>query len=303
MVIVLAVGAAFCNAMASVLQRTAARSAPDEDSLHLRLVAYLLRRPAYLAGILAMMGAFLLQATALAKGALAVVQPLLVSELLFVLGVLKVWFKVPLGRTEWVGAVCVVVGLGGFLSVANPSGGTMQPGIFSLILAGLVVLGIVIAAVSLSRRGTSAARAALFGAAAGSTFGLTAALIKLFTGAIANHGFAAALASWPPYALAVTGVAAVFLTQNAFQAGPLTASQPALTISDPIVSVAIGVAWFNEHLQAAGWDVVLELFTFAVMALGVILLSQSPSFHSEVRRPTREDPVVAGAGDGPTPLP
>lgn len=297
-VIALAVGAALCNALASVLQRAAARSAPDEDSLRLQLVTYLLRRPAWFAGIVAMMGSFILQATALTKGSLSVVQPLLVTELLFVLAILAVWFRSPVRPSEWLGAVAIVLGLGGFLAVSAPVPGYATPGPIALGGAGLGTAAVIGGAISLSRRGTSIGRAALFGAAAGTAFGLTAAITKMFTTSIANDGFAAAFSSWPPYALAATGIGAVFLAQNAFQAGPLTASQPALTIADPLVSVALGVGMFHDHLRAAGWDVFLELFTFAVMALGIVLISRSPNFHSEVRRADQPPParVVSGLG-------
>ncbi|MGH8995279.1 MAG: DMT family transporter [Acidimicrobiales bacterium] len=285
LVVVLAVGAALCNALSSVLQRSAARSAPDEDSLRLRLVAYLLRRPAWFGGIVAMIGSFVLQAAALSKGTLSAVQPLLVTELLFVLGILALWFHARIGRLEWLGAVAIVVGLGGFLGVAAPTGGNLTPSPLALAGAGLGVVAIIAGALTLARRGSGTYRAAVFGVAAGAAFALTAAMTKIFTTSIVAHGLWKALAGWPPYALMVTGVAAVFLAQNAFQAGPLTSSQPALTIVDPLVSVAIGMGIFGDHLRAAGWDIFLELITFAIMALGVVLLSLSPNFTStDVRR-------------------
>ena len=41
----------------------------------------------------------------------------------------------------------------------------------------------------------------------------------------------------------------VFLTQNAFHAGPIGASQAALVLVDPLVSIAIGIALFGDNLQ------------------------------------------------------
>lgn len=294
MVIVLALGAALCNAVASVLQRSAARSAPDEDALRLRLVAHLLRRPIWLLGILAMIASFSLQAAALSLGQLSTVQPLLVSELLFVLAIIAFGLHVRIGRLEWAGALATVIGLGGFLAVSTPSGGTATPSALALGTAGLATVSVIAGAVVLSRRGPGAVRAALFGAAAGTTFALTAAMTKIFTDAIASGGLLPAFAGWTPYALVGTGIAAVFLAQNAFQAGPLTASQPALTIVDPLVSVILGVGMFGDHLRASGWAVVLESVSFAVMALGVVLLTRAPHFADNLRR--------AGAG-GQSPSP
>lgn len=301
-VIVLAVGAAWCNALASVLQRSAARSAPDEDSLRLRLVAYLVRRPAWFGGIVFMVLSFALQASALSRGQLSTVQPVMVSELLFVLLVIAGWFHHPVGRREWLGAVAIVAGLGGFLAVATPSGGSIQPSWLALGLAGAGTLGVIFAAVSLSRRALSTGRAALLGVAAGTTFALTAALTKVFTSAVSAHGLWGAFAGWSPFALAVTGIGAVFLAENAFQAGPLTASQPALTIADPLVSVALGVGMFGDHLQTAAWAVVLELATFALMATGIVLIGRSRQLSGPVQPAdgprTAADSGRAGAGGG-----
>lgn len=309
-VVVFALGAALCNALASIFQRNAARSAPDEDSLRLELVAYLLHRPAWFAGIVAMTASFLLQAAALARGQLSAVQPLLVSELLFVLAILAFWFHLPLGRRAWTGAVLIVVGLAGFLAVASPAGGGAVPSPLALALAGLATTAVVGAALVLSRGGSSAGRAALFGGAAGATFALTAVLTKLFTEAILAHGLVGAFLGWTPYAVGLTGVGAVFLAENAFQAGPLTASQPALTIVDPLVSVILGIALFGDRLQATPWAIGLELVTFAIMAVGIVLLTRAPHFagvdraetptgtFEEGAEPTRPPTPEAATGDG-----
>lgn len=292
-VVVLALGAAAFNALSSVLQRTAARSAPDEDSLRFELVTYLLHRPAWLGGFAAMILAFVCQAAALAKGTLSVVQPILVMELLFVLAILVLWFHVPVERREWMGAVATVVGLGGFLAVARPSGGSVKPGLILLGATALCAVGLIAVLVLLSRRANAASRAALFGVAAGTAFGLSAGIIKLFTDSIASVGLGSALLRWPPYALMVTGVAAVFLAQNAFQAGPLTASQPALTITDPMVSVAIGVSLFGDHLAHGASDIALEAGSFLLMALGVVLLCLSPHVSLD-SAPGRGSPADSG---------
>lgn len=293
-VVFLALGAAVFNATSSVLQRAAARGAPAEDALRLKLVAYLLHRPAWLGGFVAMIFAFVCQAAALTKGTLSIVQPILVMELLFVLAILTVLFHVPVGRLEWAGAVATVVGLGGFLAVARPTVGRVAPSPLGLALAGTGIAGVIGGAVVLSRRGSGPRQAALFGVAAGATFGFTAAVIKLFTDEIARVGLGGALLTWPPYALAVTGAAAVFLAQNAFQAGPLTASQPALTLTDPMVSVLIGVALFGDRLAHSGPDIALEVLAFALMAVGVVLVSLSPHISGGVGPGTASGALVTG---------
>jgi hypothetical protein len=71
--------AAAGNALAPVLQRRAARSAPEEFAFRPVLLWRLIRRPVWLGGIGAVIAGFLLQALALPDGGLALVQPLLVA--------------------------------------------------------------------------------------------------------------------------------------------------------------------------------------------------------------------------------
>ena len=57
---------------------------------------------------------------------------------------------------------------------------------------------------------------------------------------------------WQTYALAVTGLLAVFLTQNAYHAGPIAASQSTLVLIDPLASILIGIGLFGDDLRTAG---------------------------------------------------
>jgi drug/metabolite transporter (DMT)-like permease len=281
----LAVMAALCNAIASVLQRRGASTAPDTSVLRVKLMTYVIKRPVWLFGFLSMVGAFLFQAGALSYGRLSTVQPVLVTELLFVLFILSVWSRSRPGRGEWIGAVAVSGGLAGFLLAANPAGGKASATAGDWGVAGLgtgVVVGVLIA---LALRSAPFGRAALFGSAAAIIFALNAAFIKVSTNLI-GEGTVHFFASWPPYAVAVTGLAAFFIVTNAFQSGPLTATQPALTVVDPIASIIIGAEVFGESLRdSAGW-VAVECVTLLIMAVGVVLLSRGPLVSTEMGEAT-----------------
>ncbi|HEX6476325.1 MAG TPA: DMT family transporter [Acidimicrobiales bacterium] len=278
----LAVMAALCNAIASVLQRRGASTAPDTSVLRVKLMTYVIRRPVWLFGFLTMVGAFLFQAGALSFGQLSTVQPVLVTELLFVLFILAIWSRSRPGREEWIGAIAVSGGLAGFLLAANPSGGSTNAMAGDWGVAGLGT-GLVVALLILLafRSSSSFARAALFGSAAAITFALNAAFIKASTNLI-GQGTLHFFTSWPPYAVAVTGLGAFFIVTNAFQSGPLTATQPALTVVDPIASIIIGAEVFGESLRDnPGW-VAVECITLLIMAIGVILLSHGPLVSTEL---------------------
>jgi drug/metabolite transporter (DMT)-like permease len=275
MAYVLAVGAALANALTTILQRMGVESAPDETTLRWGLMAYALRRKVWLAGFGFMIGAFLFQFTALHFGRLTTVQPILTLELPFLVAILGIWFRQHLGWHEWVGAIFAAGGLAAFLALASPGGGNQTPSLYDWGLVSVAVIGGATVAVMLTRVGSPAWKAAMFGAASAIAFAFTASLMKEMNHEI-GRGWGGVFTTWPPYALAVSGLAGLFLTQNAFRAGPVTASQSTLVIVDPLASIIIGIGLFGDHVQTAGGRGVGEVLALFVLFFGVYSLTRSP---------------------------
>jgi drug/metabolite transporter (DMT)-like permease len=286
----LAVLAACANATSSVLQRKANREVPKKQNLSPRLIWSLAHQPTWFGGVLAITAGFLLQAAALGNGQLSVVEPILVLELPATL-ILAGWvFGTRLGRREWACVLVMAAALGSLLFALSPSAGP-RSGVrwylwltaIGLNLAGAGVL------VAFGRRGPagrgrtdtggSARQAGLLGVAAGSVFGLTAALMKAMTGTFAQ-GFGALVTHWPLYGMVATGVLGMFLLQSAMNAGRLIAAQPGLTLSDPIVSVLWGVLVFGERVRS-GWFAVLAVVSGLALATAVMMLIRSPLLSDE----------------------
>ena len=80
-------------------------------------------RPAWIAGLLTAGVGLVLHAVALAHGQLAVVQPLLVSGMLFALPVSALLERRRPSGVEWLWALILVAGLAAFLVAARPSAG------------------------------------------------------------------------------------------------------------------------------------------------------------------------------------
>lgn len=290
----LATLAALCNSLTSILQRTAAKTAPEDSTFSWELIRYLLRRPVWFVGMLAMIGGFLFQALALYFGDISSVQPILVFELVFTLLILYVWFHSPIGPREWTGAVAIAVGLAFFLYVANPQHGGGNPHLVEWIAAAAATFFVAGVAIAFAQRGSKSRKAALYGTAAALIWAFTAALIKRMT-VVVHHGWGQLFLHWPVYAVIVVGVTGLIVVQSAFQAGPLTASQPALIIVDPIASIMIGVSLFNDSLANRPEDIVLESLSLIVMMAGVFVLSRSPIVVGEAdedvaRNEVRENP-------------
>lgn len=68
---------------------------------------------------------------------------------------------------------------------------------------------------------------------------------------------------------------ALFLLQNALQAGTLVAVQPMLTLGDALISVVYGVTLFGEELRT-GWWVLPELVALVLITAGCVELARSP---------------------------
>jgi multidrug transporter EmrE-like cation transporter len=92
---------------------------------------------------------------------------------------------------------------------------------------------------------------------------------------LGDFGLVGFLTAWQTYAFGAVGVGAVFLLSNAMQAGPLVASQPALTLGDATVSMILGVIVYEEHIRT-GWWLLPELAGIALIVAGVFALARIP---------------------------
>lgn len=278
--VVFAVLAAAANATASVLQRKAARDEPEDRTFSIGLLWDLVRRPVWVAGVATVLLGFFLHAFAVSNGPVSLVQPLLVMELPFTLLLASRVLGGRMRRREWGAVIAMAAGVAVLLFALRPSGGDPNALHLGGWLVGLAAtLGLVVVLLVSGRRSRGAARAALLGIAAGITFGLTAVLVKAATAAFSS-GLGAAFTAWQTYLIIVTGPSAFFLLQNALQAGSLVASQPAMTLSNPVIAVIWGIALFGEQVRGAGW-IVLALAGLALTAAGTILLARSPLFQSD----------------------
>jgi drug/metabolite transporter (DMT)-like permease len=272
----LAVCAALCNALTTIFQRLGVETAPEAHGRGLKLIRYVVHRPIWYVGFAAMIGSFGFQATALGFGGLTVVQPLMVSELLFLVLILRVWFGSPLGWREATGTVLTVAGLAGFLAVSNAGGGTTFPTTGGWIIVIAACSGAVVVCLACTRLNSSRAwRSAWFGSAAAVSFSLSAAFTKATT-ILFSNGFWQIFGHWEPYAIVVSGLAGLVFTQDAFHAGPITASQATLTIVDPIASILIGVGLFGDELRGGIGALAFDAAALLVMCAGLFMLTQSP---------------------------
>jgi drug/metabolite transporter (DMT)-like permease len=271
-VVAIALASALAAATSSILQHHSARRAPDGRT-H-RLLGHLLTRPAWVAGLVAAAIGLVLHVVALAHGQLAVVQPLLISGVLFALPISALLEgRRPSGR-EWLLALVLVAGLATFLLAGRPSPGRVLLDADVLGWATVIGMGVVGVLAFVGIRWPNWHAPAVLGAASGIGYGVVAALLKQLTAIFSAGGVVGVLTDWPLYALIGAGGLTLALTQKAYRAGPLAKSMPALTVSDPAASVLLGVLAFQEKLDANVLALFGQVVGFLVMAAAAAQLAR-----------------------------
>jgi hypothetical protein len=272
-----AVAAAAAFAVSATLVHRSAGEVPDAQGFQPRQLLGFIRatltHPYWLGGTALSTVGLGLHAFALNGGALAVVQLLMVLGVLFALPLQRRLRHERIPRIELWWAFTLVVGLAGFLLVAT----TGVPAIHEnadrgpAIAAGLLTVGAATVCVLVARDHPGATAAALLGIATGIAHAGTATLTKACTNLLTRSP-ATLVTSWQLYALLAAGAVGLLLNQLAFQAGPLTASLPAITVVNPLLAVLLGVMVYDENLRHTPWAITTEagflvLFTAAAFAL------------------------------------
>jgi drug/metabolite transporter (DMT)-like permease len=278
--------AAASNAMASVLQRRVARDSPPDRTHGLGLIRRVIRRPRWLVGIGCLTAGFLLQATALSFGGLALVQPLLAAELPLTLVLAALVSRAALDRGGWIAVALVTAGLALLLASAAPTPGKREPDGRTWLIAAAAAVAMICALTLAGARRRDGMRAGLLGVASGLGFALTAAFMTTVAKRFGS-GPASVFETWQIYAMVAAGVCSLLLLQYALQSGSLAIAQPALTITDPVASVVLGVTLFGDRIRLGGW-VAAEAVGIGLIVLGTARLAASRAWRTHLAADDRE---------------
>jgi drug/metabolite transporter (DMT)-like permease len=288
--VVLALIAALLFALGTVLLQRAGLEGGTEGSSS-GLLVRMARQPVWLAGIAADALGFVAQAAALTVGRLAVVQPLLVSAVVFALPLGARLTGQRVRRIDVAAAVLVTLSLILFLVVASPSGGRDDAPPGDWLIAGGAIGAVCVPLVVLSRRMTPGRKAALLGTAAGLLFALSAALTKAVTDRL-DDGVLDLLIDWRLYALIAVGYVSMTLNQLALSTGALAPAAATSMAFDPIASVVLGVTLLQESIHETTLGAMVTLLALAGALAGMVILATGESG----RLPAKPDPGPA-AGD------
>jgi drug/metabolite transporter (DMT)-like permease len=274
--ILLALLAALLFALGTVLQQKASLDEPStSEGSSSGLLLRMARRPVWLAGIAADALGFGAQAVALTIGRIAVVQPLLITSVVFALPLGARLTGQHVGRREVGGAVLVTSALAVFLLVADPSGGRNDAPLGQWLIAGAAFGGLsAVLVLAATRTASPPAKAALLGTATGLLFGLSAALTKA-VGDQVEEGFLTIFVNWHLYALIVVGYASMTLNQLALATGALAPAVATAMAFDPISSVVLGTTLLQESLDTSAVGVAVGIAALLATLGGLAVLART----------------------------
>ena len=284
----LALFAAFLFALAATLQQKGALNLPTISLADPMSLVRLVGEKTWLIGTLALFTGYLFQAGALDRGRLSIIQPLLVTTVVFALPLGYFLTRQHVGRREVVGAAVIIIGLGLFVYFGDPAGGNenasnSQWAIAIALLSVLSVLLLVFGSGHLSMK------AATYGTVAGILFGLSSALTKPTLDYL-HESVGTMLSHWECYALAVAGVLGFVLQQVSLGTGRLAPSVATVSVANPIDGILIGILLLDERLSRPGWHILLAVIGLSLALVGAVVISLA-------REATKQAEPAAAAPD------
>jgi hypothetical protein len=271
--VLVAIAGAITFGASDVIEQRATHKVAKRPPLDLKLFADLAVNRLWLIGITVDIAASGMQAIALHFGPLALVQPILVLDLLFAVVITAVRARRRPDRVIAAGVFCCTGGLVLFLAVARPMSPPVHVAPSILVplgagIAGTIALCLVAWRVS---PGKFLPLATAF--SCGAIFGVTAFLLKEITQTI-GLGFNPPSQQWPLYAFIVAEPLGFLLNQNAFQESSLIAPVLAIrTVTDPLVAIGIGLVWLNEQVASSPAAIAAEVTGLVIMSVGVVALA------------------------------
>lgn len=294
--VVAALGSSLAYAITAVTEQLGTHRVKRRRALSPELLLDLIKQPLWLAGICANVASFALQVVALRFGPLALVEPILVCDLIFA-GVISAILRKRADLVTGAGIVACAAGVAGFLIIARPSAGRQAIGPIEA-LALLAGFAAVLAGCLAVARWNRTARPLALALACGAAYAVTDFSIKLVTAELGG-GLANLFTHWPIYAVAIIGPIGFVLNQNAFQAGTTLAPVLAIiTITDTIGDIGLGWLFLHEELASGPAAIAGQVASLLVMAVGIVVLAhRSPQAARQQDQAARSaDPAATEPG-------
>lgn len=281
--------AAVFMAVGIVVRQRATMDVPPEKGVSTLMLMTLVRRPLWWAGTGSAVAGFVFQALALGYGSLILVQPILVSALLFALPLSARLAGRRVSRAEWLWAVLLTAALTVFVALAKAKAGDYDISVPVTVGVAVVCGAAVLGCIAIAVRAVDWRRAVLLAVAVGVLFGVVAVLTKIVMHNITEGRVEAVLTTPALYLVVLLGVGAMLLQQSAFHAGSLQTSVPTMLVLEPAVAVVLGSVLLGEHLSITGWEPVALVVAIAAMVAATIALGREEgAYEAELEAVVRQ---------------
>lgn len=230
----------------------------------------------WLLGLAAQIVGVLLQGAALDRGRVAVIQPLLVTSIIWALPLGYFLTHQTVTRRHIAGAAIIVVGLATFSQIGDPAAGVDDAPLADWLVALLVLAAICVALTIVGAGGAMRTKAAVFGTVAGILYGVSATLMKPVVERLDADGLAEALAGWELWVMAAAGLVGFYLQQISLATGRLVTSVATVSVVNPVVSVILGALVLEERLDPSHRVVAVSGLAVALLGAVVIAAASDP---------------------------
>jgi drug/metabolite transporter (DMT)-like permease len=287
----LAILAAALFALAATLWQRAAVDAGVEGGGP-KAFARLATNRVWLLGLAVQGLAVTLQAAALDRGRVAIIQPLLVTSVIWAMPLGYFLSHQTIRRRQVVGAAVVVAGLIIFASFGKPAGGLDNAPLADWLSAFVVLGAVCLCLLMFAGRGGPTAKAGVYGSIAGILYGVSATLMKPVIEQLHAAGATGVLESWEFWVMAIAGLIGFYVQQVSLATGQLVPSVATVSVLNPVVSVMLGVLILQERLQQPpAWHVVVAIAGLALALLGAVVVATASEEAPEETEPRQPEVV------------
>jgi drug/metabolite transporter (DMT)-like permease len=289
---VLALLAAVCFALAATLWQKASFGLAGVSLRQPKSLVLLLTRWVWLLGLVAQVVGVVLQAAALDRGRVSIIQPLLVTTVIWALPLGYFLTQQTIGAREVLGAAIIVVGLALFASFGHPAAGVSNAPGSDWVASILVICAACVALLIFANRGSLAMKAALLGTVAGLLYGLSATLMKPVVESTHTEGLGSVVAGWQFWVWAAAGIVGFLFQQLSLATGRLVPSVAAVSVANPVVSVMLGALVLQERLDKnPSWHAVVAVGALCLALVGSVVISSA----RETTRQTEAESEAQGS--------
>src|SRR5262249_29040041 len=272
----LALLAAVCVPLAATLWQKAALGLSGVSVRHPKSILLLLTRWVWLLGLAAQIVGVVLQAAALDRGRVSIIQPLLVTTVIWALPLGYFLTQQTIGAREVAGAGIIVVGLALFALFGDPAAGVNDASTSDWVASILVISAACVGLLVFANRGSLSTRAALLGTVAGLLYGLSATLMKPVVEGLHTDGLGGVLGGWEFWIWGAAGVVGFLFQQLSLSTGKLVPSVATVSVANPVVSVMLGALVLGERLdRTPAWHAVVAVGALCLALLGAVVISSA----------------------------